>query len=286
MNDLPQAALERLERFLERDHAGIGEAGRTKLLMHGERRPRAFVLFHGLSASPTQFARFAHDLHARGHNVLVPRLPRHGYGDRLSAALAGLTQERLERTARESVAVAQDLGERVTVVGFSLGGLLAIWSAQHQAIESAVAIAPFLGVSWIPNRWMGPIMELALRAPNRFGWWNPIARERQLPEHGYPRFATHAVAQSYRLARQVMRDASVAPVLAQRLTFVINAREAAINNRAVRRLAARLRQHADGRVHAMELTDLPLSHDIIEPLRHPELADRVYPRLLEVIDPQ
>ncbi len=286
MNDLPQAALERLEHFLERDHAGIGEAGRTTLLVHGERRPRSFVLFHGLSASPTQFARFARDLHARGHNVLVPRLPRHGHGNRLSAALAGLTQQRLERVASESVAIAQDLGERVTVAGFSLGGLLAIWSAQHVAIESAVAIAPFLGVSWIPNRWMSPMMELALRVPNRFGWWNPIARERQLPAHGYPRFATHAVAQSYRLARQVMRDASAAPVLARRVTFVINAREAAINNRAVRRLAARLRQQAEGRVHAIELTDLPFSHDIIEPLRHPELADRVYPRLLEVIDPQ
>ncbi len=286
MNDLPQEALERLERFLERDHAGIGEPGRTKLLMHGERRPRAFVLFHGLSASPSQFVRFAHDLHARGHNVLVPRLPRHGYRDRLSGALAGLTQESLEWTARESIAIASELGDRVSVVGFSLGGLLAIWSAQHEAIDSAVAIAPFLGVSWMPNRWMGPMMELALRLPNHFAWWDPIAREKQLPEHGYPRFATHALGQAYRLALRVMHDASAAPLQANRLTFVTNAREAAVNNRAVRRLAARLRQHADGRVHAMELTDLPFSHDIIEPLRHPELADRVYPRLLQVIDPQ
>jgi hypothetical protein len=33
------------------------------------------------------------------------------------------------------------------------------------------------------------------------------------------------------------------------------------------------------------LEGLPPSHDIIEPLRHSQLADRVYPQLLEVIDP-
>ncbi|MHB8146844.1 MAG: alpha/beta hydrolase [Vulcanimicrobiaceae bacterium] len=285
MSDLPNAAMHRLERFLERDHAGIGEAGRTILLRHGERRPRTVVLFHGLSASPAQFVRFASDLHARGHNVLVPRLPRHGYRNRLSAALAGLTRESLERTARESIALAYDLGERVTVAGFSLGGLLAVWSAQHEEIERAVAIAPFLGVAWIPNRWMFPLMELALRIPNRFAWWDPIAREKQLPEHGYPRFATHALAQSYRLASQVMRDATAAPVRAHGLTLVINQSEAAVNNRAMRRLAEMLSRHADGRIHSVALSGLPFSHDIIEPLRHPELAQRVYPRLLELIDP-
>lgn len=285
MHDLPTPAVQRLGRLLARDHAGVAPTGRTKLMIHGERRPRAVVLFHGLSASPMQFVRFAQALHARGHNVIVPRLPRHGYADRLSSALAGLTQASLERTARESIAIAQDLGERVSVAGFSLGGLLAIWSAQHAAIDRAVAIAPFLGVSWIPNRLMPPIMELALRLPNRFGWWDPIAREKQLPEHGYPRFATHALAQAYRLAAAVMLDARLSPVLAQNLTFVVNQREAAVNNRAVRRLAARLRQHADGRVHTEALLDLPFSHDIIEPLRHPELADRVFPQLLEIIDP-
>ena len=121
--------------------------------------------------------------------------------------------------------------------------------------------------------------------PNRFQWWNPIARERQMPTHGYPRFATHALARSYRLANIVMHDAATQALHAREMLFVTNANEAAVNNRAVHRLADRMRIHSDANVELVEIGDLPMSHDIIEPLRNPHLADRVYPQLLELIDP-
>jgi alpha-beta hydrolase superfamily lysophospholipase len=273
-----------VERLVGRDHDLIGDLGRTTLLLHPAVRPTAVVLFHGLSASPAQFSRFAHELYEHGHNVIVPRLPRHGHRDRLSTALASLTADDLRATAMESVDLASRLGERVVVAGFSLGGLLATWVAQHQSLHRAVAIAPFLGVSMVPNRWMSPLAELLLRLPNRFPWWDPIARERQLPEHGYPRYATHAIGHAYRLARDVLDHAAGHPPLTTDFVFVTNRREAAVNNRAVLRVIEHLRAHRATRVEHVELTDLPLSHDVIEPLRHPNLADRVYPRLLSLIE--
>lgn len=283
MSRFPDRTRATLDRLIARDHSRVSEAGRTKLLLHGEVRPLAVVLFHGLSASPTQFVRFAHELHSHGHNVIVPRLPRHGHQDRLSTALAHLTAEDLRLFADESVDLASGLGEKVAIGGFSLGGLLTTWIAERYPIDRAVAIAPFFGVSWIPNRLMGSLARLMLALPNRFPWWDPIARERQMPEHGYPRYATHAIAQSYLLARDVMTDAGRG-VAANRLIFVTNSREAAVNNRAVRVLEKRLGTEHPERLEHVVLTDVPFSHDIIEPLRHPQIADRVFPTILKLIE--
>ncbi|HUA10243.1 MAG TPA: alpha/beta fold hydrolase [Candidatus Acidoferrales bacterium] len=271
-----------LARFRQRDHRGISEEGRTKLLLHGEVRPVATVLFHGMSASPEQFARFAHELHARGHNVVVPRLPRHGHRNRLTTALARLRADDLRQLGTESVELAQGLGERVVVAGFSLGGLLAAWIAQRYPVDRAIAIAPFLGMSWMPARWTAPFTDLVLRLPNIFGWWDPIARERQQPEHGYPRYSSHAVGESLLLARDVFAHASEA-FAARELILVINARETAVNNRAIERLAALMRASRAAALEEVRLRDIPLSHDIIEPSRHPAVAEHVFPELLDLL---
>lgn len=283
MHQLNAKTSELLERFRHRDHRGISDKGRTKLLLHGEIRPVATVLYHGISASPEQFVRFAHELHARGHNVIVPRLPRHGHRNRLTTALAQLQADDLRAFARESIELAQGLGEQVVVAGFSLGGLLTTWIAQRYPIARAVAIAPFFGVSWMPDRLTVPFTDVLLKLPNIFGWWDPIARENQQPEHGYPRYASHAVGQALALGREVFDRAGEA-IAARELVLVVNARETAVNNRAVRRLAGLLRPAPGGRVEQVVLTGTPLSHDIIEPLRRPEVADRVFPQLLDLID--
>jgi len=245
------------------------------------------VLIHGMSASPVQFERIAHDLFERGHNVFVPRLPRHGHADPLSNALERLRADDLYDAVGEYVAIARELGREVTVAGFSLGGLLAAWTAQHFDVQRAVPIAPFFGVSWIPNRLMGPVAERLLRVPNRFHWWNPILRERQfLATSGYPRYATHAIAHSYRMARSLLEEARTHRPAAEHVTIVANATEVAVNNYAIRRLYESWHRHRPESVEYSMLTGLPLSHDIVSPLRPRGLADRAHPALLQAIDPQ
>ncbi|MGR4063947.1 MAG: alpha/beta hydrolase [Vulcanimicrobiaceae bacterium] len=273
-----------LAALLARDDDRIAEDCRTILLVHDEPRARAVLLFHGLTASPKQFERLARELHGRGHNVLVPRLPHHGRRNRLSDVLAGLTSEELTEFAQKSLSGAREIGGAVTVAGFSLGGLLTLWLAQRERLSRAVAIAPFLGIAWIPNRWMSALADKMLSLPNRFYWWDPVKRERQMPAHGYPQYPTHALGNAYRLARSVMSDAQSAPPLADRVVFVTNRREIGVNNRAVRRLMAQWNRFGATTEH-VELTNLWFSHDIIDSLHDSTLADRAYPAILAAVDP-
>jgi alpha-beta hydrolase superfamily lysophospholipase len=204
----------------------VSDKGRTIAYVHAARRQRAVLLIHGMSATPAQFERVARDLFERGYNVIVPRLPRHGHADPLSTALERLRAEDLYAAVTEYVAVAQEVGERITIAGFSLGGLLAAWIGQHHAIERCVPISPFFGVSLIPNRFMGAVAERLLRLPNRFHWWNPILRERHMPSNGYPRYATHAIAHSYRIARSLLDEARTTRPRAEHFTIVTNATRA------------------------------------------------------------
>lgn len=276
---------DRLERLIARDHPGVAPAGRTIAYVHSGRRERAAVLLHGMSASPAQFERLARDLHVSGHNVLVPRLPHHGHADPLSPALERLRADELREAVDEYVAIARELGERVTIAGFSLGGLLTAWTAQHYNVERAVPIAPFFGISWIPNRLMGPVAERLLRLPNRFHWWNPILRDRRAYSTGYPRYATHAIAHSYRIAQSLLDEARRSKPAARQVTIVANATEVAVNNYAIRRLYEHWRRQIPDAIELAVLTGLPLSHDIVSPLRRWRLADRVHPHLLRAIDP-
>jgi hypothetical protein len=147
-----------------------------------------------------------------------------------------------------------------------------------------VAIAPFFGVSFLPNAIMGGVSELLLAMPNRYHWWHPIHRERLMPEHGYPRYATHAIGHMHRIARALMREARVHAPAAERVTLLLNAMELTVNNAAVRRLYRLWNARRPDSVELVTLRGLPPSHDVVEPLHHAELARRAFPYLLSVID--
>lgn len=265
------------------EEEGIGPSGRSILLTHGAPAPKVFVLLHGMAASPLQFGELGRRLYARGSNVLIPRLPRHGHGDRLTDVLQYLTVEEMTTFARRSVETARTLGHRTIVAGFSLGGLLAAWLAQHENLERAVAISPFLGIALVPRRVAAQAARWALQVPNRFLWWNPVLRERLMPAHGYPRYPTHAVAQAYRLAHALFGDAERVAPATRTIDFVLNRSEVVVNNRSALRLAAAWRGHGAA-VRIRHLQALPPSHDIVEPLRSSWVVSRVYPELVEAIE--
>lgn len=268
-----------LDRLLSRDHPLVSDAGRSIALLHGHQTDRVALLLHGLTASPRQFLAVAEALHAQGWNVLAVRLPRHGYSDRLTDALAGLTTAELIARSDEALDVAQGLGNRLTVVGFSVGGMLALRLAQRHELESVVAIAPFLAWRWLPY-WMQPIgMRAVLAIPNQRLWWDPRLRENQMPTHGYPCFSTHAVARVYALAATVRRDAANSAPRAKRVVAILNEREAAVHNGVVRSLISAWQRHG-GNAALHLLQGLPLSHDIIEPLAEPPLSQRVFASIM------
>ncbi|HEX5274765.1 MAG TPA: alpha/beta fold hydrolase [Candidatus Rubrimentiphilum sp.] len=284
MNDASYAAAqEGIARFRARDGAEVGELGRSLVFDRGYRTRRATLLLHGLSASPAQMIGIARALHERGHNVFVPRLPQHGHADRMSRALAGMTVTQLKACLRDSLEIADGLGEEVSVAGFSLGALLAACAGQSEPLRKVVAIVPYLGILWMPTRFGEFAARVALRLPNRFYWWDPWLREKQLPAHGYPQYSTHALAQGLILAYELMGEARAGPPAAKELIVAINVREPAVSNRAAVKLADLWKAHG-ANVRVERFRDLPFAHDVIEPKRYPDIALRLQPRLIDLID--
>lgn len=191
----------------------------------------------------------------------------------------------LEACANDSLAIARGLGHRVTVAGFSLGGLLAAYLGQFSEMHRAIAISPFLGISMIPNVFRMPLARFVLSKPNRFLWWDPIQRERQLPQHGYPRFASHAIAHGLTMAHAVLEAAKTTAPKADELVLVVNPRDSAVNKRAIFRLGRRWFRHKPACVMIHRLQGMPpFVHDIIEPKRYATVAQRVTPQIVEIID--
>ena len=253
--------------------------------MHGSRRKRAIVLLHGMTASPAQFERVAQSLfdaraQRRGSPPAASRTRRS-----LSTALARLRPDDLYRAVRDYVEVAHELGEEVTVAGFSLGGLLAAWIGQRYSIDRCVPIAPFFGIAWIPNRFMNTVAERCCVCPIVSIGGIRFYAIGASPRAGYPRYATHAIAHSYRIARGLLDEALTIRPGAREIAIITNAREVAVNNYAIRRFYRRWQRHRPNDVTLEVISGLPLSHDIVSPERPWRLADRVHPMLLAAIDP-
>src|SRR5579859_3685891 len=113
------------------------------LLEHAQRAQRALVCMHGITSSPVQFRQLGELFYARGYNVLIPRLPYHGYTDRLTHDPGKLTVAQYEAYTSEAIDIGRGLGEHLTVMGLSVSGVLAAWCAQSRAdVDLAMPLAP------------------------------------------------------------------------------------------------------------------------------------------------
>lgn len=258
---------------------------RSVVLDHGVRTPRVIVLLHGLTASPRTWREFARVRYARGENVLIARLPRHGYRDRMTESLAQLTRDELAEHAARILDAAHVLGEQVVLVGHSLGGALALHLAHRDArVFRAIAIAPFLGIARLPHDWNAFARRLIERFPNRFVFWDPVDRGRSSPKHGYPRYATRALAAGLALADALRDDAQSGPPGAAHVEIVRNAGETSVSNRTIDDLLARWRAAGGAAVRVHRLIGLGASHDVVEPERQRAPALRFLPRLHALLD--
>lgn len=252
-----------------RDDAEPGVATEMRSQVHrGAPGAGAVILLHGLTASPPAWRAMVPELVARGRTVVVPRLLLHGHGDRMTTALRDLRVRPLVADVAALVSAVAELGEDLTIAGHSLGGTLALDAAAYGP-ESArvVAIAPFLGIAGVPHE-LHPLLVRAMGlAPNLFLWWDPVARERLEPAHGYPRYPLVALRAGLAIADRVREDARHAPRV-RAIDIAINAGETSVNNRTAQRLAAAWRK-AGASIAVHRLSGLGWSHDIIEPVKAP-----------------
>ncbi len=252
------------------------------VLHHGRPADRAIVLLHGFTNCPRQFAALAQLFFERGFSVYVPRLPRHGLLDKLTSAMAGLTADELTACAADAADLAAPLGAKLSVLGLSLGALLAAWLGQTRSIERAAAIAPFFSVAHVPAP-AEPVLAATLaRAPNFELWWDPRVKAGVGPPHAYPRFDTRALAACLKLGERIRGIACEAPALAANSLLVLNAKDPAIDNGAARAAWKLLRRRGSS-TSEYTFEDLDVRHDIIEPTTYADAATLVYPVLLDLL---
>jgi pimeloyl-ACP methyl ester carboxylesterase len=281
-------ALERFQAVLEADReAGpVLDVCHSKLMVHGHRTEHAIVFLHGFTNCPEQFRQLGARFFQQGYNVLIPRLPYHGYVDQMTDDMQQLTVEDLEAYADTAIDVARGLGRRVSVLGLSGGGVLAAWLAQNRAdVDYAMPLAASFGVSFIPAWLTRPLVHLLLALPDRFMWWDPRTKADNpySVSFAYTRYPRHALLRFFQIGMRVRQEARRAAPRGQVLVLT-NGAEPAVNNPLIYQLTRAWRRQAPDRVHSYEFErELHLPHDLICPGTPGLDTDLVYDRLLEQV---
>jgi len=254
------------------------------LLEHDRKTERAILFLHGLTSCPKQFEKLGNHFYEMGYNVLIPRLPLHGMADRMNGNLTSLTAEVLQTFAEECLNITRGLGDKVTIVGLSGGGVLATWLAQFSPdIEQAVIMSPSLGLYRANTLLNNLITKLMMRLPNVY---NLRTAENQAvaPPYVQIKNSSHAAAQFFRLGITVFQAARKSGPACQRIVVVSNASDIIVNNRLVKRLVQLWQANSTGQVETFEFeASQKLPHDIIDPNAKVDHSALVYPVLLDII---
>ena len=279
-----RAGMEIASSLTALDGPNVNPACHTRLYTHGDRTERALVLLHGFTNCPQQFDALGKHFYELGWNVLIPRYPRHGYSDRLTTSIAELRSEQLIAVANRAAEAGAGLGQRVTVAGLSLGGILAGHLAQtHDDVDRAVLIAPMLGLRPIPGWALKAMTGLAIVLPNFYIWWNRRLKDKIGPQHGYPRFATRAYAALFETGSALQRAARTTAPRAPHIDVITNAAEPRLDNRFTYQLVEDWRRHgATVGTYEFPISD-HLPHDLIDPANPQQNTELVYPVVIKMI---
>lgn len=135
------AAVAAWEAFKAAQPAACSPAVDSSQHLTGRRTGTAVLVLHGYAGNPAQMQPLM-NMFGTDVNIIAPRLA--GHFDQNMDALDNATFAQWIAQAQESLAIAQALGERVIVAGYSLGGLLASRLALESpgAIDRLVLLAP------------------------------------------------------------------------------------------------------------------------------------------------
>jgi len=272
-----------------RDGSEIAANCGTILHTHGHRTGQAIVLLHGLTNCPAQFDSLGRLLHARGANVLIPRLPEHGFANRMTDALAHMNAQEMCALTDLALDAAHGLGDTVTVVGLSIGGVLAGWVGQERAdVHRAVMIAPIFGVARAPGGWTPVVTRMALTLPNQFVWWDDKSREELAgPKHVYPRFSTRSIAATLYVGAATRDEAAHRAPACREMVMITVGGDIAADNSMCAEIMRNWRARGATMLTEYEFPDsLKLNHDVVDPEQVGGNPALTYPILTRFILPE
>lgn len=279
-------ALTRFVHLQALDDETINPLCRSQLMIHGHKVEHAIVLIHGLTNCPQQFVEFAPLFYHAGYNVLIPRMPRNGLADRMTNELKYLTAEELRDFGNTLVDIADGLGEHVTFVGISAGGVITAWVAQHRSeVDKAVLIAPSLGIGPLGIGLSTVAMSIILTLPNIPTQY--VAPFQDGPQHSYLGYSSYSLAQVMRLGVSVYQSARKKKLAAQCVMLITNACDPAVNDKLTWRLITKWRANGLERLDVYRFgEECHLIHDLMDPQQVQQQIAMVYPILFDLITRQ
>jgi carboxylesterase len=257
--------------------------GRSILMTHGRRTEHAVIFFHGLTNAPFQFEKLAREIHAKGWNVYIPRLPHHGLADRKVSNLSKFTAAELRDCTDDACDLAAGLGEQVVVCGLSAGGVAAAWATQNRPdVDRAVLLAPATGIvrtsGFFLNRIVFLLFPLLPDIDNS-------SKDPTIPAHCYPGFSSKALGEMLRLSAATIGGASRKPAAVDNVALVTSRKDVAINDAVIWHLVSLWRIGGLPHFEALDFAlDQGVEHDMIDPTQTYQKTDIVYPRILELIE--
>lgn len=99
------------------------------------------LLLHGFTSSPHDMHLLGEILHKKGYTVHIPLLPGHGTSEK---NLKNIKWYQWFEAAKNELFQLRKTCKKVFVIGFSMGGSLAIHLAAHYEVNGVVALAPGL----------------------------------------------------------------------------------------------------------------------------------------------
>ncbi len=132
-------AQQRLVASFERER-GIPQNSRSRFLLRGDARGSC-LLIHGISTSPNDLATLGDQLHDKGFDVYILRLPDHGRRDNTFSEISW--ESYLNQVIQCYQVLARGPG-KVHVVGLGYGATLALLLARHEKPASLTLLAPAL----------------------------------------------------------------------------------------------------------------------------------------------
>ncbi len=273
-------AVRRFQEIVAEEEAIVNEAGFSQMMTTGDETEQVYVLVHGTTNSPLQFAELGEILYERGYNVLILRMPHHGLSSHDVGELANLKAEELHTYADNAVDIAAGLGEETTVIGLSGGGAVTSWIAQNRDdVARVLPLSPFFGVPEAPPFLNTFLMNLASRVPS-VTFKNP-----EEPEHDwvYQGEATRGVAEFMRLGRAVFAEADASAPAVNEIHFITTAIDDTADNDYTAELADTWRD-SGATVASFEFDEAAgIPHNSVDPAGDPAKKALVYAKILEVL---
>jgi alpha-beta hydrolase superfamily lysophospholipase len=256
----------------------------TQFMTHGQKVDQVIVLVHGYTNCPKEFVELGKQFYDLGYNVFIAPLPHHGLKNRLNDEQGDLTANELAAYADQVVDIARGLGDHITILGYSCGGVVSAWIAQNRSdVDKAVVMSPAFGFLAIPTPLTAPVMNYVIAAPDVFVWWDPALQANDGFDYTYPRYSKHALAQIMRLGFSVQVNSWFKPPLAKRVIVVTNAYDDSVNNALTLKVAGHWRDHNAQLITYEFPATLELPHALVDSNKPTGNTPVVNQKLIELV---